>query len=318
MRKGLLLIILLSGFGSGRLSAQNQVPLFEGPIPGNKGTVNLETAMTSPQGDTLILRGVSIPTITAYIPPKEKATGAAVIILPGGGLQLLSWASEGGVVAEWFRDHGVAAFVLKYRLHDGSPAPEQQQRPQQRPQPQAGQGQQAPRAATGPIPSGLEVYQVEEYIQSLRPEHSPIMALEQLDAEQAIRYVKSHAKEWNIDPAKIGYLGFSAGGCIAIYAVMRNTDPSVMPAYLATMYGPPVTVMTVPENAPKLFVATRADHQNVAPGCLSLYLEWQKHGVPSEIHIYGNGKGGFGSAVNNTTSDDWKDSLFHWMQVEGF
>ena len=314
MRKGLLLIMLVLGFGSGRLSAQNQVPLFDGPIPGNKGTVNLESAMTSPQGDTLILRGVSVPTITAYIPPKEKATGAAVIILPGGGLQLLSWASEGGVVAEWFRDHGVAAFVLKYRLHDGS-APAEQQRPQQRPQ--GGQGQ-APRAATGPIPSGLEVYQVEEYIQSLRPEHSPIMALEQLDAEQAVRYVKAHAKEWSIDPAKIGYLGFSAGGCIAIYAVMRNADPSVMPAFLATMYGPPVTVMTVPENAPKLFVATRADHQNVAPGCLSLYLEWQKHGIPAEIHIYGNGKGGFGSAVNHTTSDDWKDSLLHWMQVEGF
>ena len=151
-----------------------------------------------------------------------------------------------------------------------------------------------------------------------RTEHSPIMALEQLDAEQAVRYVKSHAAEWNIDPAKIGYLGFSAGGCIAIYAVMRNTDPSVMPAYLATMYGPPVTVMNVPENAPKLFVATRADHQNVAPGCLSLYLEWQKHGIPSEIHIYGNGKGGFGSAVNNTTSDDWKESMLHWMKVEGF
>lgn len=314
MRKGLLLIMLVLGFGSGRLSAQSQVPLFDGPVPGNKGTVNLESAMTSPQGDTLILRGVSVPTITAYIPPKEKATGAAVIILPGGGLQLLSWASEGGVVAEWFRDHGVAAFVLKYRLHDGS-APAEQQRPQQRPQ--GGQGQ-APRAATGPIPSGLEVYQVEEYIQSLRPEHSPIMALEQLDAEQAVRYVKAHAAGWNIDPAKIGYLGFSAGGCIAIYAVMRNADPSVMPAFLATMYGPPVTVMTVPENAPKLFVATRADHQNVAPGCLSLYLEWQKHGVPAEIHIYGNGKGGFGSAVNHTTSDDWKDSLLHWMQVEGF
>lgn len=314
MRKGLLLIMLVLGFGSGRLSAQSQVPLFDGPVPGNKGTVNLESAMTSPQGDTLILRGVSVPTITAYIPPKEKATGAAVIILPGGGLQLLSWASEGGVVAEWFRDHGVAAFVLKYRLHDGS-APAEQQRPQQRPQ--GGQGQ-APRAATGPIPSGLEVYQVEEYIQSLRPEHSPIMALEQLDAEQAVRYVKAHAAGWNIDPAKIGYLGFSAGGCIAIYAVMRNADPSVMPAFMATMYGPPVTVMTVPENAPKLFVATRADHQNVAPGCLSLYLEWQKHGIPAEIHIYGNGKGGFGSAVNHTTSDDWKDSLLHWMQVEGF
>ncbi|MDI9550229.1 MAG: alpha/beta hydrolase [Bacteroidales bacterium] len=310
MRKGILLILLLLGFGSGRVFAQNQVPLFDGPVPGNKGNVNLESATTSPLGDTIILRGVSIPTITAYIPPKENATGSAVIILPGGGLQLLSWASEGGVVAEWFRDHGVAAFVLKYRLHDGSAPAEQPQSP-------TAQGQ-APRAATGPIPAGLEVYQVEEYIQSLRTEHSPIMALEQLDAEQAVRYVKSHAAEWNIDPAKIGYLGFSAGGCIAIYAVMRNTDPSVMPAYLATMYGPPVTVMNVPENAPKLFVATRADHQNVAPGCLSLYLEWQKHGIPSEIHIYGNGKGGFGSAVNNTTSDDWKESMLHWMKVEGF
>ena len=253
MRKGILLILLLLGFGSGRVFAQNQVPLFDGPVPGNKGNVNLESATTSPLGDTIILRGVSIPTITAYIPPKENATGSAVIILPGGGLQLLSWASEGGVVAEWFRDHGVAAFVLKYRLHDGSAPAEQPQSP-------TAQGQ-APRAATGPIPAGLEVYQVEEYIQSLRTEHSPIMALEQLDAEQAVRYVKSHAAEWNIDPAKIGYLGFSAGGCIAIYAVMRNTDPSVMPAYLATMYGPPV-VMNVPENA-RTF-RKRADHQKSA------------------------------------------------------
>jgi acetyl esterase/lipase len=129
MRKRRLLILLLLGFGSGCVFAQNQVPLFDGPVPGNKGNFNLESATTSPLGDTIILRGVSIPTITAYIPPKEKATGSAVIILPGGGLQLLSWASEGGVVAEWFRDHGVAAFVLKYRLHDGSAPAEQPRSP---------------------------------------------------------------------------------------------------------------------------------------------------------------------------------------------
>jgi acetyl esterase/lipase len=89
----------------------------EGKIPNFKANSVQEKAETDASG-ILRISGVTVPTITAYIAPKEKATGAAVMICPGGGYSILAASHEGSDFAKWFNDRGISAFVLKYRLPD--------------------------------------------------------------------------------------------------------------------------------------------------------------------------------------------------------
>src|SRR6185369_3840214 len=103
-----------------------------------------------------------IPTITPFLASKEKATGAAIIVFPGGGYSHLSDIKEGSAVAEWLNSLGISAFVLKYRLGMRYHAPAQEQ-----------------------------------------------------DAARAVQTVRARAKDWNLDPNRIGILGFSAGGHLA-------------------------------------------------------------------------------------------------------
>ena len=137
------------------------------------------------------------------------------------------------------------------------------------------------------------------------------------DALRTIRMVRAHAEEWGIDPKKVGYLGYSAGGGVAIAATLR-ADAASMPDFLASCYGPSLESVTVPENAPKLFIAVRAQHQNVAAGMLALYLAWKKAGVNAEMHIYDDGNGGFGPDDGGTSSGTWRESFFRWMQTNGY
>jgi acetyl esterase/lipase len=138
------------------------------------------------------------------------------------------------------------------------------------------------------------------------------------DAQEALRLVRTHAAEWHVDPHKVGFLGFSAGGGVALAAVIRNTDPVTMPAFLATAYGPSLVDVVVPAGAPPVFICTNADHMNVAAGCLALFLEWKKAGVPAELHIFEKGKAGFSLDKSGTSSDMWNEAFFAWLKGEGF
>ena len=95
------------------------IPLYDGDIPNSRHIVNQENFRYEP-GDILIVSKVSRPTLTIFLPPKEKATGDAVIICPGGGYINLAMGYEGEDVARRFNESGIAAFVLKYRIPDDS------------------------------------------------------------------------------------------------------------------------------------------------------------------------------------------------------
>lgn len=137
------------------------------------------------------------------------------------------------------------------------------------------------------------------------------------DALRAMEIVREHAAEWHINPDKIGYLGFSAGGGVGIGATVR-ADAAHRPAFMATIYGPSLIDVEVPQNTPEIFIATRGDHHNVAAGLVSLYLDWKRAGANAEMHLYDDGTGPFGPDDIGNTSGTWRESFYRWLQFNHF
>lgn len=286
------------------LPAKNQeiIKLYEGVPPGNDNIVIEEKITKANDGSISSISEVTIPTITAYLPASPKATGTAVLILPGGALHFLSWDMEGVKLAKWLNEKGIAAFILKYRLQTIN---------MRRATPSAG------------APLRVAVYESGKLANAnanpLKDSVSArVLKMASEDTRQAIRLIKANATKWNINPGKIGCIGFSAGGGVEISAAINNIDKSSMPTFIATIYGPALEDVIVPNPAPPLFIATCADHMNVAAGCLALFEAWKKAGSEAEIHIYGKGKGGFGMIKQNQPSDEWVNSFYSWLISEGF
>jgi acetyl esterase/lipase len=116
--KSILMAIGLSALSLQSMAQNEVLPLWpEGKVPNAKTNTVEEKSVTAADG-ILRISGVTVPTITAFIVPKEKATGAAVMICPGGGYGILAASHEGSDLAKWFNERGISAFVLKYRLPD--------------------------------------------------------------------------------------------------------------------------------------------------------------------------------------------------------
>ena len=132
------------------------------------------------------------------------------------------------------------------------------------------------------------------------------------DAQQALRLARRNASAWRIDPARIGIMGFSAGGGVAIgTALAERSDGS--PDFLVTLYGPSLQDVVVPAHAPPLFIAVGATHFNVTNGCLALFASWKAAGKPAEIHVYDQVSAGFGMSARGLPVDSWTERLFDWM-----
>ena len=108
--------MMITGIHSITLS-QKTIPLYKGAIPNAKETADEETAQYI-EDSVYNISKISRPTLTIYLPPKEKANGTAVIVCPGGGYWVVSAHHEGVDVAKRFNEMGIAAFILKYRLPD--------------------------------------------------------------------------------------------------------------------------------------------------------------------------------------------------------
>ena len=286
------------------VSAQSQevIKLYQGVPPGNDN-VAIEEKITKKDGVVDVISEVTIPTLTAYLPAASKATGTAVVILPGGALRFLSWDMEGVRLAQWLNEKGIAAFILKYRLVNSN------------------MKRSAPNTGTPPL--RVAVYEADKLANAnanpLKDSVSMrVIKMASEDTRQAIRLIRENAAKWKINPAKLGCIGFSAGGGVELSAAMHNTDQNTMPAFIATIYGPALEDVVVPNPAPPLFIATCADHMNVAAGCLALFESWKKAGGEAEIHLYGKGKGGFGMIKQNQPSDEWVNSFYTWLVSGGF
>lgn len=245
------------------------------------------------------------PTLTAYLPAPEQATGAAVVICPGGGYGNTAMSHEGHAIGQWLNSFGVAGFIVDYRHRKrgyGHPAPLQ-------------------------------------------------------DAQRAIRTVRSKAALWKVDPARIGILGFSAGGHLASTAATHfdagnagATDPiervSCRPdfavlCYAVIMFDEPYThrgsqqnllgkeadaelvkslsnEKQVTKNTPPTFLWHTDEDKGVPPeNSIYFYLALRKAGVPAELHIFQTGRHGLGLADKVAGTSEWSRLCQLWMQNRG-
>lgn len=236
-------------------------------------------------------RNVAVATLTPFLPDPAKATGAAVIIAPGGGFRTLSMENEGWDVARALAARGVAAFVLKYRLNQtprGMPAFENSRREI---------FSAPPRARPDPA----------EAIANLKPQIA--------DARAAFALIRRRAPEWRVDPNRIGMVGFSAGAMLTMATAIAGQDAK--PAFIGNIYGP-MSPMKVPIGAPPLFVALAADDPLFANGKFGLIENWQVAKRPVEFHLYEQGGHGFGMYQKETTSTGWFEAFVRWLGTHGY
>ena len=290
--------------------AQQEIRLYDGVAPGSEGVQDNERISRGPDGNIQSISGVVTPSITVYLPDAEKATGTAVILCSGGGLMSHSWGTDVINMARWLNERGIAAIGLKYRTRamGGGPG--------------MGAGRPAGGGSNRQMALSATVTEFSKITKSNANPDTSESGVKNIDnaindALRAMEIVREHATEWHINPNKIGYLGFSAGGGVGIGATVR-ADDAHRPAFMATIYGPSLIDVEVPQNAPKLFIATRGDHHNVAAGLVSLYLDWKRAGANAEMHLYDDGTGPFGPDDPGNTSGTWRESFYRWLTFNKF
>jgi acetyl esterase/lipase len=265
------------------IAEPNAIPLDTGGVEGQKAQETWYEQWNHP-----FVRNVSRATLTPFIPERSKANGAAVIVAPGGGFRILSIGDEGWEVAKALRERGVAAFVLKYRLLPTAPDWEEFNKGNPLTAP-------SPGAAPGAAPA------------------RPPVTLPLEDASAAFGLVRARASEWNIDPKRIGMMGFSAGAGTTM-AVTLTTG--IKPAFIAPIYGS-LRAVEVPPDAPPMFVALVADDPLFGKSDFGLITAWQKAGRPVEFHLYQNGGHGFGLGHPPKTSTGWFPQFMLWLDSNG-
>jgi formylglycine-generating enzyme required for sulfatase activity/predicted esterase len=141
------------------------------------------------------------------------------------------------------------------------------------------------------------------------------------DGERAMQLIRAHAADWNLDPAKIGMIGFSAGGSLAraVVAASSGSDASVRPDYLALIYGAGrATPDESLKNYPPTFLLSAAGDQGPSLANAQLFMDLTKAGAVAELHVYQRGRHGFGSAVGSSEFADWMPRLQGFLRVSGF
>jgi acetyl esterase/lipase len=279
--------------------APQEIRLWPGKAPGSESWSVAETTSSSPSGDRTVAN-VRDPSVTVHLPPAETATGTAVVVAPGGALRLLAWDGEGVKVAQWLNSKGIAALVLKYRTLQTMPA--------------TGRGRGAGPVA-GVAGAGRQELDIKKANANPAPDDAAlteVLRMATADAQQAIRLARRNAVAWRIDPSRIGIMGFSAGGGVAVgTALADKSDAS--PDFLISVYGPSLQDVEVPSHAPPLFIAVGSTHFNVTNGCLALFAAWKAAGKPAEIHVYDQVSAGFGMSVRGLPVDSWNERLLDWM-----
>lgn len=299
--KSILMAIGLTALSLKSMAQNEIISLWpEGKVP-NSITNKVEEKSVTDDSGILRISGVTVPTITAFIVPKEKATGAAVMICPGGGYGILAASHEGSDLAIWFNERGISAFVLKYRLPDAK---------------------------------------------AMTHQHEvPLM-----DAMQGMKLIRKSAKKWNIDPDKIGVMGFSAGGHLAAtlsthYNMGTQASDDAKPNFSILLYpvisllpelahggsrdnllGPDKSEelikyysneLQVSAKTPAAFLVHAMDDGAVpVENSIAYYLALKKFKIPAEMHLYPKGGHGFGLRTEGKGSlVNWPAAMEGWLKA---
>jgi len=266
--------------------AQQALPLYPDTIPGSRVKLPKEEA----------------PTLTLYLPIKEKAIGTAVLVIPGGAYGFLAFEEEGIAIGKAFAEKGIAAFVLKYRL---------------------------PKKETMRDKS-----------------YGPLM-----DAQQAMKVIRSNAVNWNFNPARVGVIGYSAGGHLASTLgthfsksnIPNKDNIGLRPDFMILVY--PVISMSdqlthmgskinllgmepskekvdlfsnelqVTKETPPTYLTHCGDDSIVdVNNSIVFYQALQKKGVDAELHLFPKGNHGF---TQRLPVSEWLDPMLGFLKREG-
>ena len=291
----LVILFIMCVISSG--NAQETIPLWKGKAPGSENWDYQEKISSLPGGGSTVQNVVN-PTITAYLPDPSMANGAAIIVCPGGAFRMLSLEGEEKNVATWLNKQGYVAFVLKYRLLKTGDFKSM-----------------APPKALSEIKLSLKYANANPAPDN--QELNNVIRLATCDGQQAIRLVRRNAEKWRIDPSKIGIMGFSAGGGVAVGTALLD-DSEGYPDFVVSLYGPSMVDVHVPQNAPPLFIAVAANHKPVSMGCVALYSVWNEAGKSAELHVFSKGTGPFSMRSQGFPSDAWPELFLKWIKGEGF
>ena len=274
MKRLLIIAALLCSTFARSAETPQVIHLWENGAPG------FESRRDEPElAASYWVKNVHNPSITVFLPPKEKATGAAIIVCPGGGFRELGFNGEGVAPAQFLTNLGIAAFALKYRL---------------------------PRETNSPY--SLKIHPLQ-------------------DGQRAMRYVRSHAKEWGIDPQRIGIMGFSAGGEVASLVSYdpgdgdaNAADPidrlSARPDFQIMIYPGPLGIPDfIPTNAPPAFWLAANDDRQPARSITEVIPKYREAKVPIEVHLFAKGGHAFnmGTRSKLATLKGWPNRLTDWL-----
>jgi acetyl esterase/lipase len=238
----------------------------------------------------LIVRNVTTPRLIPVLPPAGTASGAAVIVLPGGGFDYLTLQTEGMEPAQWLAAHGIAAFVLVYRTRSTPVEPDDFL---------AHMAAFGPyeRAHAGDVPVPPE------------PEAGE-------DALAALALVRADAARWGVDPQRVGMMGFSAGA-IATMLAATAPEPAARPGFIGYLYGPMRVGGPAPAGAPPMFAAMALNDELFRRQGLGLIAAWQAAGASVEFHGYQSGGHGFGVGRPGQTDGLVMDEWLAWLKARG-
>jgi len=149
---------------------------------------------------------------------------------------------------------------------------------------------------------------------------APVVKLAMADGIEAIGYVRKHAREYDVNPNRIGIMGFSAGGTVTASVAFNysaETRPNfVAPIYLA--YNWTIKTGGIRADAPPMFIlAATDDPLGLAPQSVALYQDWTAAKKPAELHLYSKGGHGFGMRKQNLPTDHWIERFVDWLEVQG-
>jgi endo-1,4-beta-xylanase len=277
-----LLPLLLAAGISAAAAEPEVVALWPNGAPGSAGGSGDEIVRLTDEGERVV-RNVHSPSLTLYLPSKQSATGAGVVIAPGGGHREMWTDHEGHNIAKWLSAHGVAGLMFKYRLarEEGSSYTIEQHA--------LADTQRAIRLAR---------HRASEW--GLDPEHIGVMGFSaggQLAALAAVRY--------------------DAGDSSAADPIDRESSK---PAFQVLVYPAiPRDMQLTKETPPAFLLCGENDRQNISQGLPELYLALKRAQVPAELHVYAAVGHGFGvRARNKGPVGDWPARLHDWMGVMGF
>jgi acetyl esterase/lipase len=286
MKKILLLIITSFTLAA---HAQKIIPLYKGNAPGSENW-NWPEQEFKFEGNTYVV-DVSKPSLLAYLP--SKPNGTSIIIAPGGAFHALALDIEATSIAKVLNEKGITVFVLKYRLvHDDPAHPE----------------------------NALMKIIANNNIKKLDSVYSVIIPMAMQDGLTAVQYVREHAAAYHIDSNKIGFMGFSAGGTVALSVVYNATDED-RPNFVAPVYAYVEKAIgdKVPAAKTPIFIVVASDDDfGFAPQNVQLYLKWLDAKQPAELHVYEKGGHGFGLKKQNLPADSWINRFEDWLSMHDY